>query len=291
MTVTNWNLFKSMLKNLDSFQLNKRMLGYKVYQTLEKPSVSEIRNYAESTLDFNPSYSGSNPYLPPFFVSKLIFPKFKEILVHPDLNLNLLRMVHGEQEIKWIKPLKRNDRLDLKMRVSEIKKTSSGELLNISGQLFSNDSLAVEAVSGLVVRSKKRGVKKSTIKETISEELFKNEINTERYQQYMYARASGDTNFIHTSPLLAKMAGLPGTVLHGVCVMAMSGSLLINKVIDNDLTRLKGIKGRFGYPVIPGEKLFITVNKTEKKGEVSYNLTNKKSKMCIKDGLFQYKTG
>src|SRR5439155_25389690 len=74
-------------------------------------------------------------------------------------------------------------------------------------------------------------------------------------QTFRYAEASGDNNPIHVDPNVAKMAGLPGIIVHGLCTMAFTSKVAIDKLADGDPTRLKRLHVRFARPVIPGDTI------------------------------------
>ncbi|MDQ4026302.1 MAG: dehydratase, partial [Actinomycetota bacterium] len=57
-------------------------------------------------------------------------------------------------------------------------------------------------------------------------------------QTFRYADASGDHNPIHLDENTAKMAGLPGIILHGMCTMAMGSKAAVNGLAGGDPTRI-----------------------------------------------------
>jgi len=74
-------------------------------------------------------------------------------------------------------------------------------------------------------------------------------------QTYRYAEASGDSNPIHQDINIAKMAGLPGIILHGMCTMAMATKGAVDGLAGGDPTRIKRVAVRFSKPVLPGQEL------------------------------------
>lgn len=85
--------------------------------------------------------------------------------------------------------------------------------------------------------------------------------NVGRYQPYYYAGASGDFNPIHIDPEFAKMVGLGGNILQGLCSMAFVAKM--NTDWAGDPGALKRIKVRFASPVRPED--VITVKGTVSK--------------------------
>ena len=72
-----------------------------------------------------------------------------------------------------------------------------------------------------------------------------------------YARVSKDTNPIHTSPVFAHYANLPGTVTHGMCTSAMISSLIERSVAEADPSRIRRYSASFDGMVRPGDDLSI----------------------------------
>ena len=74
-------------------------------------------------------------------------------------------------------------------------------------------------------------------------------------QTFRYAEASGDRNPIHVDENVAKMAGLPGIILHGLCTMAFTSKVMIDNLCGGDPKRLKRLTVRFSRPVFPATRL------------------------------------
>jgi acyl dehydratase len=77
----------------------------------------------------------------------------------------------------------------------------------------------------------------------------------DRDQTFRYAEASGDRNPIHVDENVAKMAGLPGIVVHGLCTMAFASKVMIEGLCGGDPMRLKRLRVQFSRPVFPGQSI------------------------------------
>jgi acyl dehydratase len=176
-------------------------------------------------------------------------------MLQPRLRMNLLRMVHGEMDVEWRAPIRPGDRLQLSMDIADIEDTPAGELLRLAGEARRDGALLVRAVAGLLVRGRGGEQRSGAAAEEAAAERFRRELVTEDGQQLEYARASADRNFIHTSRLLARLAGLPRTIMHGMCILAMSAAGLVDELADGDPARLMQLRGRFSRPAIPGWRL------------------------------------
>ena len=51
------------------------------------------------------------------------------------------------------------------------------------------------------------------------------------------------------------MAGLPGIIVHGLCTMAFTSKVAIDKLCAGDPTQLKRLRVRFSRPVLPGQTI------------------------------------
>src|SRR5204862_6099359 len=68
-------------------------------------------------------------------------------------------------------------------------------------------------------------------------------------------RLSGDPNPLHVDPDIAKAAGFPRPILHGLATFGIAGHAILKSQCGYDSTRLKSIAGRYSAPVYPGETI------------------------------------
>ena len=73
-------------------------------------------------------------------------------------------------------------------------------------------------------------------------------------QAFLYA-LSGDRNPLHRDPKVAKMAGFPRPILHGLCTYGTACRAIISTVCKYDPDRIAGFDARFSAPVFPGETI------------------------------------
>jgi len=283
MSLENVKMLMSVIRTSRAKKINRDMIGYTIEDELGPLNGDEMLRYAEATKDPNPLYSGPDPIAPPFFISKLIWKYFREIITRKDLGLNILKIVHGQQIIKWHGPLRPGDIVRLTAKISDVRDTPAGELVEISGIVSSGGKPAVEAIAGFVVRSGKSG-NKTPKQPGPADPSCVMDINTDRGQNIIYAAASEDNNFIHTSNFFAKMSGLPGVILHGICTLAMTTSALAAKFAGGDVTKLRELEVRFSNPVLPGETLTVRCYETGKAEKIEFDVINGKGKTVLKNG-------
>ena len=68
-------------------------------------------------------------------------------------------------------------------------------------------------------------------------------------------RLSGDLYPLHIEPAVAKAAGFPKPILHGLATFGVAGHAILRGLCGYDPARFKAIAGRFSAPVFPGETI------------------------------------
>ncbi|GAA4414906.1 MaoC/PaaZ C-terminal domain-containing protein [Quisquiliibacterium transsilvanicum] len=74
-------------------------------------------------------------------------------------------------------------------------------------------------------------------------------------QAALIYRLCADQNPLHADPKVARAAGFPRPILHGLASFGVAGHAIIKTCCDYDPARLKSIGLRFSGPVFPGETL------------------------------------
>ncbi|MBV8861490.1 MAG: MaoC family dehydratase N-terminal domain-containing protein [Mycobacterium sp.] len=106
-------------------------------------------------------------------------------------------------------------------------------------------------------------------------------------QTFRYAPAAGDPMPIHLDEEVAKDAGLPGIIAHGLCTMAFTSWAVLTELADSNVSRLKRFAVRFSKPVLPGDELETRIwPKAQTNGVTSYAFeTVRGDDLVITDGL------
>jgi acyl dehydratase len=76
-----------------------------------------------------------------------------------------------------------------------------------------------------------------------------------RVDQALLYRLSGDRNPLHSDPKIAKMAGFPRPILHGLCSYGTACRAVLKTICKYDHTMITGFDVRFSAPVFPGETI------------------------------------
>jgi acyl dehydratase len=80
-----------------------------------------------------------------------------------------------------------------------------------------------------------------------------------RKDQALLYRLSGDRNPLHADPDLAKRAGFPVPILHGLCTYGTACRAILTTVCNYDHTKIAGLDVRFSSPVYPGETIITDI--------------------------------
>ncbi len=285
--------FWTIGKNSFSTSLNHELTGINVQSGFETIETRDAAAYAKATNSPEPSYMEEG-LCPPMFVTRFLMKPMKDILLHPELRMNFLRMLHGEQTFIFHKTLKIGMRLQTSATLSAIRRTSAGEIADISFELSDDQGqLVVSGLSSFIVLSSEDKPPPTTENDeeekqdrTDETRYSSREFETTKAQPEAYAAASRDNNPIHTSAIVARLAGLPGPIMHGLCTMAMTVNTLIAAYGGNDPGRLRSVSLRFRKPAFPGRRHKIHVIATDQKLE--FSVEDNRDRQVISRGLIEF---
>ena len=185
-----------------------------------------------------------------------------------DSGINYLMVVHGEQKLTLHKPLPVATTISVDTRTVGVwdKGADKGAIL----------------VGETVISDKKTGDKLCTMQGTtfargdggfggpregaptphVMPERKPDmtvEVDTRPDEALLY-RLSGDRNPLHSDPDIAKAAGFPRPILHGLCTYgSCCRAIISSSVCDYDPTKITGFDVRFSSPVFPGETIAVDI--------------------------------
>ncbi len=282
--------------------LNREVIGKKYGRKPIEATREMMQKYALATNDQNPWYLDDNReggiVAPPLFAMKLLVEVMFDIITDPELNADMLRLVHGEQDMTFFSPIRPGDVLEPRGEIISIADKSSGQLCISRLSLYKNDNLFIDANASFFIRAKKKpGDKPKTKKEkkpapALPEFIFNEPMKVTEDQPYRYAEASGDNNPIHINPEVALKAGLGGIILQGLCTMAFSSQAAIKHPGQGDPTKLHRLKLRFSGIVRPKDELITQgYPMDEKDGTLIYGFRtiNQEEKEVLSSGIAEIK--
>jgi acyl dehydratase len=258
-------------------------------------TAERIAEYAAATNDPIAAHRNGD-IAPPVFA---IVPVFQALLV-PAVDVMpvelIPRIVHGEQDFHFHRPIYPGDKLVSRAKMIGYqgleKGTRSAILLECrteEGELV-NEQYVTTFVRGFdagkAVGELSPGHK---FDDVLHEQapFAKAHAHVDLDQTFRYSPASGDPMPIHLDAEIARSAGLPGIIAHGLCTMAMTSWGVLTEVGGSDTKRLKRFAVRFAKMVLPGDDLETRIwNAGTTTGITSYAFeTARGEDFVITDGL------
>jgi acyl dehydratase len=271
--------------------LNRDLAGKEFPVKSFEVTAGRIEAFARATNDDNEVYfKGDESVASPVFPVVSAFDSFMEASMDADLGADLLRLVHGAEEHVLLKPIRPGDILTVTPVLETIETKDSGETFTVSAkQTDSGGDLVAEVRGTMFIRgtgSRRKAAAEAAATEPDHDIVFEETTKVDDDQPARYAEASGDHNPIHLDPDTAKMAGLPGVILHGMCTMAIATKAAVNGLAGGDPTRVRRVAVRFSRPVLPGRELTTRLWKT---GASAYGFEtyNSKGSAVIKGGVVE----
>jgi acyl dehydratase len=78
-----------------------------------------------------------------------------------------------------------------------------------------------------------------------------------RPDQALLYRLNGDRNPLHSDPEVARRAGFPRPILHGLCTYGITCRAVLQEICDYDPDRILSHQARFSAPVFPGDTVTV----------------------------------
>jgi acyl dehydratase len=105
-----------------------------------------------------------------------------------------------------------------------------------------------------------------------------------RPDQALLYRLNGDRNPLHSDPDVAKRAGFPRPILHGLCTYGITCRAVLQAITDYDPDQILSHQARFSAPVFPGDVITVDLWKDGK--AISFEARVKdRGATVIKNGL------
>ena len=105
-----------------------------------------------------------------------------------------------------------------------------------------------------------------------------------REDQALLYRLNGDRNPLHSDPDVAKRAGFPRPILHGLCTYGITCRAVLQAITGYDPDQILSHQARFSAPVFPGDVITVDLWKDAK--QISFEARVKaRGVTVIKNGL------
>lgn len=280
--------------------LNRGFLGKQYAPQNYGVTAEAMMRYAHAYNDDNPWFTDTRRpggiIAPPMFGVVTGWLSIMMVMTDGDLGVDVLRLLHSEQDLYFLRPMVPGDIITSVATIAAIADEPAGESLTVEVQCGNQRGEAVQRmlftalIRGPRVRSRERG--RAGESAPVGDPLFRVRQKIDDDQTFRYASASGDHNPIHVDENVAKLAGLPGIVVHGLCTMAFTSKVMIDHLCDRDPRKLRRLRARFARPVFPGQEITTAVWPVSDHGGVNtyvYETYNPEGKDVIREGVAEVK--
>ncbi|HEY4142005.1 MAG TPA: MaoC/PaaZ C-terminal domain-containing protein [Pseudolabrys sp.] len=199
-----------------------------------------------------------------------VLPTLGTVLASPgfwlrelDTGIDWVKLVHGEHSMVMHKPLEGHGTLTSKSRVFDVVDKGEGKGAIVYSERTVSDKASGDLICTIVQTTFCRGdggfggpVRPQRQPHAIPERTPDHvcELATRPETALIY-RLSADLNPLHADPAVAKAAGFPKPILHGLATFGVAGHAVLKTVCGYDPAKLGSIDGRFSAPVYPGETI------------------------------------
>ena len=187
----------------------------------------------------------------------------------PDTGIDWVRLLHGEQRVRWHRPLPADCAVVGRSRITHLtdKGADKGAILIAERRLETEagEPLAtmqqVTFLRGDGGYSQQRGGQPSdeplpALTPTPQDRAPDwSDTQAIRPEAALLYRLMGDYNPLHADPEVARKAGFERPILHGLASYGLVAHALLRQCAGGDAARLKALDIRFAAPVYPGETL------------------------------------
>ncbi len=194
--------------------------------------------------------------LPPVYFTTWFLKPYLQVLSADALSLNLLGIVHLENELVVHRPLTRYDALSCRVGLEAFDRTETRMLITVKCENLAGGEVASESRSLILARLKRSG---SGSKKEAPEPPKRDwqTLRTLRFPEDLgrrYGLLSGDVNPIHLHWLTSRTFGFKRPIAHGFCHKAMVAHGLVRSLGGGDIARLRRLNIRFKDAVLlPGQ--------------------------------------
>lgn len=200
---------------------------------------------------------------------------------NPELGIDYVRLVHGEQTITLHQPLPIAATVIGETRVTRVVDKGEGK----GALVYSEKRITNEAGGALLATTESvtfcRGdggfsggsggdapaAPLQATPETVPEVTLDFTLRPEA--AFIY-RLSGDINPLHVDPDVAAKAGFPKPIMHGLGTYGVACRGLMKACCENDPARFQSMSARFSAPTYPGDTIRLECWRTGTDGEIAF---------------------
>ncbi len=203
-----------------------------------------------------------------------VFPTMAAVLGYPGFwmqdpkaKITWVKLVHGEQRMSFHRPFPIKGEVIGRSRVSHVvdKGSDKGALVVVERKLYNaaDESLLATVEQTTFCRADGGFGQGDQAPEALPKVPERRpdhvcELPTLPQAALLY-RLNADPNPLHVDPGVARQAGYPKPILHGLCTYGVAAHALVKTLCAYDSSRLTFMNTRFSAPVYPGETLVVEI--------------------------------
>lgn len=210
------------------------------------------------------------------------------------VELDVARLLHGEQGIEIHRPLPPEAELVMTSRISEVWDKGKAAVIGIEADFSDDEGLVFSTRSTLFYLGAggfggESGPSTRTLNLPPEREpdLTVNFV-TQEEQGALY-RLSGDRVALHIDPAFARKAGYEKPFMHGLCTFGFVGRAALQGLCDGDPERFLSINGRFSERVEFGDEIQTRIWHTAP-GEAVLQAVTQDGKVVLSQAKTTFKT-
>ncbi len=235
-----------------------------------------------STSELEYTYEANLKVLPSFAV----VPPFRAVWLMntiPGIDVNLMKVLHGEQGFVLHKPIPTEATAISSARVSEVLDKGKAAVVKLVAETHDKATGDLLFTNTFSIFCRDEGGFGGQSGASLEVEIPDREpdfiVNspTMPQQALLYRLAGGDMNPLHAEPMFAKFAGFDRPILHGLCTFGIAHKAAVDSALDGDVKKVASFDARMTGVVFPGETVvtkiwagggdFILEASTKERGE------------------------
>lgn len=269
--------------------LNRDLLGKEydpqTYVVSAEATTAYARAYNEDNAWFFDADRPAGVLAPPLFGAVASWLSLMTVVTDAELNVDVLRLVHSRQDMRFFHPIVPGDTINSTAKIVAIEEQPGGESLAVDLHCCNQTGETVQRITFTAfIRGQGRRSPTRVATGETPEPLHRVSQTIDADQTFRYAKASGDRNPIHIDENVAKLAGLPGIIVHGLCTLAFVSKAIIDSVCEKDPRRLRRLSAGFARPVLPGQTITTAIWQDTNPGSHRYETVNPSGRAVIRSG-------
>jgi acyl dehydratase len=244
---------------------DRRSLVGRAYELAEVVVDADSAAAYARAVDDEPLAHRGRPTAPAFYPVRLVAPLWRRIYQAPELRSTDQQVLHAEQRMRWHRPLLIGETVRARAAVTAMVAFGFSDAAIIECRLTGVDSepivtmestLAVQGGSGFAP-DRRRGVQPR--RGPVAARVV---CDFDADAPARYADAADDHNPLHLDDEVARSAGHPSRIVHGMCTLATGVTALVNQVRRDPDTHLAYLRARFSRRVLPESKVEYVAHET-----------------------------